>query len=272
MVSGHGFPAMVKYLILFMSLFISTVIIAQSDSVQTMLQHPERELTDKIRDSARKPAQVLEFLGIEPGMKVLELYAGGGYYTVILSAAVGENGIVYAQNSPRVLRYEEDRSETTAGEALDAKLKALAISNVRRIDASFNDIHFLPNSLDAVVVFQVFHDYYNGNSENGSPNRAEQMMAKIKEGLKPGGVVGIIDHVGNPGADNRRFHRMQKKDAIAVVEKAGFVVEADSELLANPKDDHRRSIFDPRLNRDTDRFLLRVRLPGLSQAESSQRQ
>lgn len=225
-------------------------------AVEAILQDPKRELTDKIRDPARKPLQVIEFLGIDSGMKVLEVYAAGGYYTVILSAAVGEQGVVFAQNSPRALRFEEDRSETTAGQALDAKIGALNLTNVRRLDQSMADIQLLPNSLDAVVVFLIFHDYYNG-----SPERAVTFMRTLKDAVKPGGVIGVIDHRGNPGADNKRFHRMQHAEAIEAIEAAGLVVEAESDLLANAKDDHRRGIFDPRYNRDTDRFLLRVRVP-----------
>ena len=225
--------------------------------VEAILQDPRRELTDKIRDPARKPIQVLEFLGIESGMKVFEVYSGGGYYTVILSAAVGEEGVVFAQNSPRVLRFEEDRSETTADQALDAKIEALNLTNVRRVNQSMADIQLLPNSLDAVVIFLIFHDYYNG-----SPARAVALLEKFKAAVKPGGVIGIIDHVGLEDTNNRRFHRMQKSEAVAAIEAAGLILEADSALLANRKDDHRRGIFDPRYNRDTDRFLLRVRVPG----------
>ena len=71
--------------------------------------------------------------------------------------------------------------------------------------------------------------------------------------------------MGLANTNNRRFHRMQKSDAIAAIEAAGLDVEADSEILANSNDDHRRGIFDPRYNRNTDRFLLRVRVPNSTQ-------
>jgi len=225
-------------------------------AVAAILQDPKRELTDKIRDPMRKPLQVVEFLGIEPGMKLLEIYAGGGYYTVILSAAVGQQGVVFAQNSPRVLRYEEDRSEVTAGEALDQKINVLQLTNVRRLDQSMANVQLLPNSLDGAVVFLILHDYYNGN-----PARAQALLEQLKIAIKPGGVIGIIDHVGLPGVDNRRFHRMEKSGALSAIEAAGLILEAESDLLANKKDDHRRGVTDPRYNRDTDRFLLRVRVP-----------
>ena len=70
------------------------------------LSGPDREVTDFIRDETRKPVEVLDFLGIKPGMAILDVYAAGGYYTFILSKAVGPNGKVYAQNTPRGLRYD----------------------------------------------------------------------------------------------------------------------------------------------------------------------
>ena len=87
------------------------------------------------------------------------------------------------------------------------------------------------------------------------------MLQRLYTLLKPGGFIGITDHVGVAGQDNRDLHRMQIEQAIEVAEQAGFLVES-SELLRNPQDDHRRNIFDPRLNRNTDRFLLRLTKPS----------
>ena len=86
------------------------------------------------------------------------------------------------------------------------------------------------------------------------------MLIKLKILLKPGGVLGITDHVGLPGRDNRDMHRMEIQQAIDVAKEAGFQVET-SELLRSPSDDNSRNIFDPRLNRNTDRFLLKLRKP-----------
>lgn len=208
-------------------------------AVEAFLGSAERDLGDKITDPIRKPLEVLEFLGIEQNMQVLDLYAAGGYYTVILSKALGDGGTVYAQNSPRALAFQEDRTDITAGEAIAHKIEAHQLANVVRMDESLSDLNFLPNSFDAVMVSLIFHDYYNRN-----PSRAQQMLLKLKTALKPGGVIGLIDHYGEPGKDNARFHRIVKQD-----------------VLRNPRDDYRRSIFDPMLNRHTDRFLLRVRNP-----------
>lgn len=226
------------------------------EALRKAISGPDREVTDFVRDDARKPVDVLDWLGLEPGMSVLDVYAAGGYYTFILSKAVGPTGKVIAQNTPRGLRFEEDRQEISQGEALDLKIERGNLDNVTHLIQNMEDIDIPPESLDLVMVVQILHDYYNG-----SPGRAVELLVKVKSLLKPGGVVGVIDHAGSEGRENRRFHRMLKSQAITVAQQAGFDVVGDSELLHNPDDRHVRSIFDPMLNRNTDRFLLKLQKP-----------
>ena len=224
-------------------------------ALEDALSGPDRAVTDFARDSARKPVQVLDFLGIQAGMTVLDLYAAGGYYTFILSKAVGESGTVYAQNTERGLRFVEDRQNISQGEALNTKIERGDLSNVVQIIKPLREIGLADNSVDLAIVAQTLHDYYNPN-----PERAFQMLLQLKKLLKPGGVLGITDHVGVVGRDNQDLHRMEIQQAIGLSQQAGFEVEA-SEVLRVSTDDHSRSIFDPRLNRSTDRFLLRLTKP-----------
>lgn len=225
------------------------------EALRRAISGPDREVTDFARDAARKPVEVLDFLGIDIGMTVLDLYAAGGYYTFILSKAVGPAGTVYAQNTPRGLRFEEDRQEISQGEALENKIRDGKLTNVTHIVRPLRDIGLAESSLDAVIVAQTLHDYYNPN-----PARAMEMLQTLYRLLKPGGVIGITDHIGVAGRNNRAMHRMQTQQAIDLAEQAGFLVES-SDLLRNSADDHSRNIFDPRLNRNTDRFLLRLQKP-----------
>lgn len=250
-------------LLLFSAIVLAAVLTgrAAADSLNEQalrdaLAAPQREVADRIRDADRRPVEVLQFLQLEPGMTVLDVYAAGGYFTWILSHAVGADGLVYAQNSPRALRYGEDRSEITQGDALAQKLANGALDNVRRIDRPVRDTGLPPASVDFVLLSQILHDYHNR-----SPASAVALLKTLHGLLKPGGIVGIIDHSGMEGLDNRRLHRMLETDAREVAEAAGFTVEADSELLAQPADNPRRSIFDPMLGRKTDQFLLRLRKP-----------
>ena len=224
-------------------------------ALEVAISGPDREVTDFIRDSTRKPVQVLEFLGVRAGMTALDLYAAGGYYTYILSKAVGDSGLVYAQNTERGLRFVEDRQNITQGEALNAKIERGKLINVEQIIRPLGEIGLSEDSVDFVMVAQTLHDYYNPN-----PARALEMLLQLKSLLRPGGVIGITDHVGVAGFDNRDLHRMEIRQAIELAQSAGFDVES-SDLLRVSEDDHSRSIFDPQLNRSTDRFLLKLSKP-----------
>jgi predicted methyltransferase len=242
----------------FLSMLCASACLGQgldARALEVALSGPDREVTDFARDSARKPVQVLEFLGIQIGMTVLDLYAAGGYYTFILSKAVGEHGTVYAQNTERGLRFVEDRQNISQGEALNAKIERGNLRNVVQIVRPLKEIGLAENSVELIIVAQTLHDYYNPN-----PERAIQMLQQLRLLLKPGGVLGITDHVGVVGADNRDLHRMEIQQAVELAGQAGFEVEA-SEALRVSTDDHSRSIFDPRLNRSTDRFLLKLTKP-----------
>ncbi|GJM11905.1 MAG: methyltransferase [Pseudohongiella sp.] len=224
-------------------------------ALQIALSGPDRDVSDFARDDARKPVEVLEFLGLQAGMTVLDLYAAGGYYTFILSKAVGESGTVYAQNTERGLRFVEDRQNISQGEALNAKIERGRLDNVVQIVRPLSEIGLAADSIDLIIVAQTLHDYYNPN-----PERALEMLSQLSFLLKPGGVLGITDHVGIAGRDNRDLHRMEIRQAVEIARQAGFEVET-SDILRVATDDHSRSIFDPRLNRSTDRFLLKLVKP-----------
>lgn len=246
-------------LVLTVMILFSPVAAAQSLDTAALaesLSGRDREISDRMRDAARKPVEVLQFLQLQPGMTALDVYAAGGYYTFVLSRAVGDSGTVYAQNSPTASRYDEDRTDMTQGEALDGKIANGNLTNVIRIDRSIRENGLEDGSVDFILVSQILHDYYNR-----SPQAAHELLTELHRILKPGGIIGIIDHNGTRENDNNRLHRMLKSQAIEAVTTAGLIVEAESDLLANPRDNPRRSIFDPALNRGTDQFLLRVRKP-----------
>ncbi|MFK7863082.1 MAG: hypothetical protein AB8B95_02535 [Pseudohongiellaceae bacterium] len=212
----------------------------------------DRDLNDFVRDSVRRPVEVLEFLGLEPGMKVLDLYAAGGYYTFILSKAVGDDGTVYAQNTSRGRQFVEDKQEITQGQALDSKIERGRLTNVVQIIAPLKDLTLPPNSLDGIILAQTLHDTYNNN-----PARALSMLVKLRSLLKPGGFIGITDHIGLDGNNNSALHRITLAQARGISAEAGFDV-TESDLLRVSTDEYKRSIFDPRLNRTTDRLLLKL--------------
>ncbi len=216
------------------------------------LQSPARDVSDFIRDPVRKPIETLTFLGLKPGMRVLDLYAAGGYYTVILAHAVGTEGHVIAQNTQRGRDFVEDRQVRSQGEALDNKIRRAGLSNVSQLIAPSTALEIEENSLDFILLAQTLHDYYNAD-----PDDARTLLRSLHATLKPGGILGVSDHIGLADADNRRLHRMLPEQAINLAEEIGFSVQR-STLLQIDNDQPRRSIFDPSLARHTSRFLLRL--------------
>ncbi len=87
-------------------------------------------------------------------------------------------------------------------------------------------------------------------------------MASVYAVLKPGGVFAVIDHVGNADVDNTSTHRIDPALAKAAAISAGFVVEAEGDVLSHPEDDHTKKVFDPTIRGETDRFILKLRKPG----------
>lgn len=221
--------------------------------LRAALANPSRPESDKVRDEGRQPADVISFLGFGKGDTVMDMIAAGGYYTEVLSNAVGPDGKVYAQNPPSVLKFRDGASD----KAMTERLAGDRLANVERLDADFADIELPPGSLDGAITALNFHDVYNGD-----PDAAVGMLKVMYGLLKPGGVLGMIDHVGVEGADNASLHRVQKQSAIDAARAAGFEVVAESALLANPGDDHTRRVFAPGLRGHTDRFLLKLKKPG----------
>ena len=226
---------------------------ATGPDLATRLSTGERSDTDKARDAGRRPAAIIEFLGIEPGMTVMDLIAASGYYTEVLSEAVGPKGHVYAQNVEFVLKFRDGAND----KAMTARLDGDRLPNVERLDRELDDLSLSPNTLDAVITALNFHDIYNGSG----PEAAHSMLTAVRDVLRPGGVLGLIEHAGNADADNDKLHRMDEAKAVAAAEKAGFVVEATSSLLRHPEDDRTRFVFAEGLRGATDRFVLKLRKP-----------
>jgi predicted methyltransferase len=214
---------------------------------------PGRSDEDKARDAQRKPDQVLTFLGLRTGDTVLDIWAAGGWYTEVLSIAVGPEGNVYAQNPASVLNFRDGQNE----KQISARLADDRLANVERINASVIDAGITPESIDFAFTALNFHDVYNRQGKEA----AAEFLAAVFDTLKPGGTFGLIDHVGDAGADNLSLHRIEPTLVDEVASEVGFIIEAKNDLLANPEDDHTLRVFDPALRGETDRFVLRLRKP-----------
>jgi predicted methyltransferase len=225
----------------------------RGDALAEALARADRPTEDRARDAGRRPVDVIAFLGIEPGMTVIDLIAAGGYYTEVLSGAVGPSGRVYAQNSEYVLKIREGAND----KAMTSRLAGSRLPNVERLDRELAELGLAPASVDAALTALNFHDIYNG----GGQEVASRFLATVFRVLKPGGVLGLIDHVGDAGTDNTELHRIDEALVEAAVKSAGFRIEAKSDVLRNPDDDHSKNVFDPTIRGRTDRFVMRLRKP-----------
>jgi len=237
-----------------MKLLLSTITLAllcsaangqNADTLQQAMANPERPAQDKARDAIRKAPEILDFMGVKEGDTVLDVIAMGGWYTEVLSYAVGDSGKVYMQNNPiPVTEMSADERNERLGR----------LPNVENLIGPITDIP--PNSVDFTMTALNFHDVYNRSTTD-----ADNMLKSILGALKPGGILAILDHEGNAGADNPTLHRVAFEDAVKAALNAGFVLVGTSDLLENSADDHTLPQSDPSLERRTDRFVLKLQKP-----------
>jgi predicted methyltransferase len=187
---------------------------------------PDRAASDRRFDGERRPAELLTFLGVEPGSRVAVLVAGVGYTAELLARAVALGGTVYAENPEFVL--------ASAEKAWNARLATPAMKTAVRVDRELSDP--LPpeaRDLDLVVINLVYHDAVSLGVDRERMNRA------VLAALRSGGKYVVIDHSARPGAgviDARTLHRIDQDVVRAEVESVGFRLVKEGNFLRNPSD------------------------------------
>lgn len=219
---------------------------------------PGRSAEDIALDASRKPAEVLAFFGLKKGMVAADIMAGDGYYSTLMARIVGPRGKVMGYNPIQFV--ENDAKNAAAWKALTG-----ASPNVSIATYPFDQFAAAPNSFDFVLLHMVYHDLY-WESEKYKVPRTDPaaFLRTLYAATRPGGIVGVVDHVALPG-DTRttveKMHRIDpetvKKDFLA----AGFVLEAESPVLHVAADDHTKHVYDPAIRGHTDRFVFRFRKP-----------
>lgn len=215
--------------------------------------NPARSDADRERDAGRKPAQVLDFMRIKSGMTILDMFSGGGYYSEILSYVVGENGSVVSHSNEAYLAF--------VGDEFNARHADGRLPNVDVLMAENNELELAADQFDAILLILAYHDIFYVAPQRGWPKiDGEKMLAELFKSLKPGGIVGIVDHfaeAGTPRETGGTVHRIDPGIVIADMLAAGFKLDAKSDLLRNMNDDYSKIVFDPELRGKTDRFVLR---------------
>jgi len=224
--------------------------------IAAALAQPARMESDRAKDPLRKPDEVLAFFEIKPGMRVLDLFSGGGYYTEILSGVVGPDGSVVAHNNAAYLAY--------VAEELEQRYGNNHLANVERLTAETYELNLPADSFDAAFATLTWHDFYTVDADNGWPAiDVPALTAKLCAALKPGAVLGVIDHVANQGADphesGEKLHRIDPNRIKADLEGTCFVFEGELNALRNSADDHKLPMSDPSVRGKTDQVIFRFR-------------
>lgn len=230
-----------------------------SAELEALLSHPARPAEDAARDEARMPGKIMAFTGIAKGQHILDLFAGGGWYSELFSHAVGSEGKVYMQNDEVIWRFAEQRViKRTANNRL---------ANVERFDnMPIVEVDVPDNSLDVVFTALNYHDlFFTEFTRDGKVNKVREeivdykaALSRVKRAMKDDAVFIIIDHAAQPGSGYQAAnieHRIDPDIVKFQMREAGFKLVEEAFYLRNPKDDLRINVFDAAIRGKTDRFV-----------------
>ena len=217
----------------------------------------DRPAEARALDDSRKPAEVLQWLGVTKGMDVADLMSGTGYWAEIMAHIVGPTGSVTAFEPNQF--YDDAK-----GSVMWASLKARA-PGVTLMRYPFEAFAPSAKSFDAAIINLSYHDIYWVSEKYKLPlTDPNAYVRALYSAMRPGGVVGVIDHVG-PAGDTRaivdKLHRIDPAVVRVDFERAGFRLAGTSDLLANPLDDHTKLVFDPAIRGKTDRLMMKFVKP-----------
>lgn len=237
--------------------FLSAVLlVAVSDDPYVKAVYSwNRSIQDFRTDLRRKPKDVLRFAQVGPGMKVVDLLGGAGYYTELLSNIVGPEGHIHLHNNSLFLRF--------SAEGLEERLKGGRLANVTRLDSEFADLQ-LPTDVDLVFMGLCYHDIYVPRDDPTIMTSREEFFPQIWRSLKSGGRILVIDHAAESGSGTTAspwHHRIAEDYAIEDFEGAGFVYLGSIDVLRNPQDDYSLRIWNEQVQGNTDRFVLLFEKP-----------
>jgi predicted methyltransferase len=225
-------------------------------AVADALSDPRRPAGQVKLDGARKPAQLIAFAQLKRGDKIADFMPGNAYFTRIMSDVVGDMGHVYA------FLPTEQLANCSAQEVAGTRLLEHdpGYANVSVLSDSTADFR-VPRKLDVIWTAQNYHDLHDTFM---GPADVAALNKRFFDALKPGGVYLVIDHVAEAGSglrDTESLHRIDPKRMRREIEAAGFVLDAESNVLRNPADDHKSSVFDAGVRGQTDQVVYRFRKP-----------
>ena len=240
------------------ALLLAPAIGHASPQIDAAIADTGRPEKDTKLDAVRHPADMLAFARIKTGETVIDIWPGGGYWTRLFSKVVGPKGKVYAYVPAEITGFKSD----PLGLA-----KAVAAEPGRGNVVAISDPLATPpepayiGTVDVAWTFENYHDMHDSFMKGADVGAFNSAIFKL---LKPGGLYVIVDHAAPAGSglkNTEDLHRIDPAALRAEVEKAGFVFDGESKVLANPDDPKTAKIFDPAIRGKTDRFAYRFRKP-----------
>ena len=224
---------------------------ADLERVANALASPARPLEHRLRDEQRDPSRTIAYMRLEPGNTVLDIGSGSGYLALIAAELVGETGRVDIHNTPGwIVQFPSMDPDRMA--------RAITRPNVGFVTAPWNGIAAEPETYDAIVMGQVYHDIILEGADLEALNR------KLYDMLKPGGMLVIEDHDANPDmpiGQQVQLHRIDQTTVMFQVESSGYDA-IDVMTLESPHDDFRFNVFRPGIRGRTTRYILGFHKPG----------
>jgi predicted methyltransferase len=235
----------------------AAVAAAPADVAAAVANTAARTEANVALDESRKPVELLNFLGLEQGMRVIDMVGANRYWAEIIAPAVAPGGSVVVWQ-PRQFLNDERRAQFAEFAARQP--------NVLLISTPFEQPILGTDAYDFMIMNLDYHDvYWQSEERRISRMNPDEWLQRLFSAMKPGAVVGIIDHSAAPGGDTRevvdKLHRIDPAVVRADFERAGFVLEAESDILRNPADDRTLLVFDPQIRGKTDRFVFKFRKP-----------
>ncbi len=200
-------------------------------ALEQAIRGDHRSAENKARDKYRNPAETLKFFGLKPDMTVVEIYPGRGWYTEILAPYLKDNGTLYVAEHPGDPNYEPVQKSLAA---FDEKVQAAPnhYGAIKRTKMAAGADIAPEGSADLVLTFRNVHSWLGSSVE-------DQAFAAMFKALKPGGILGVVAHRGDPDVPQdptARSGYVNETTVIELAEQAGFKLAEKSEINANPKD------------------------------------
>lgn len=224
-------------------------VIGAAQATDLRFDKNQRNAQDIARDALSKGPEVVEFVGLKPGMMVADVLGGGGYYSELISEKVGPKGSVYLHNNQAYMPWVEKE--------LVARLADNRLANVIRHDKETDNLALGSEKFDAMFFVLGYHDMYHVAKDWKIDK--EDFLKQLQTALKPGGKLVVIDHSALAGTKTEHaqdLHRIDAEYVKAELVGKGFKFVKSSDLLKNDADTRMISPFTPEMRRKTDRFIL----------------